>query len=149
MHLQQQQHHQDILHQIFVRKDLISPCAKQLQIHAFSGTRFPGEKSQLQDDRRISGKQEKGETLPQTLHRELNEELGIDAAIGEFFMKSSYDYEFGHIDINCYFASVAKDKEISSNEHEAVAWAAPGELKNYTFAPADIAIVEALQSIKL
>lgn len=95
------------------------------------------------------GKQEKGETLPQTLHRELNEELGIDATIGEFFMKSSYDYEFGHIDINCYFASVAKDKEISSNEHEAIAWATPGELKSYTFAPADIPIVEALQSIKL
>lgn len=95
------------------------------------------------------GKQEKGETLPQTLHRELNEELGIDATIGEFFMKSSYDYEFGHIDINCYFASVAKDKEISSNEHEAIAWATPDELKSYTFAPADIPIVEALQSIKL
>ncbi len=95
------------------------------------------------------GKQEKGETLPQTLHRELNEELGIDATIGEFFMKSSYDYEFGHIDINCYFASVAKDKEISSNEHEAIAWATPGELKSYTFAPADIPIVEALQIIKL
>ena len=95
------------------------------------------------------GKQEKGETLPQTLHRELNEELGIDATIGDFFMQSSYDYEFGHIDINCYFANVAKDKEISSNEHEAVAWAAPEELKNYIFAPADIPIVEALQSIKL
>lgn len=95
------------------------------------------------------GKQEAGETLPQTLYRELNEELNINAEIGSFFMKSSYQYDFGIIDISCYFASVSADTEITSNEHEAIAWAAPNELENYTFAPADIPIVKALQKIKL
>lgn len=95
------------------------------------------------------GKQETGETLPQTLHRELNEELGINAEIGSFFMKSSYQYEFGTVDINCYFAAVSPDTEIASNEHEATAWAAPEELKNYNFAPADIPIVNALSKLKL
>ena len=95
------------------------------------------------------GKQEPGETLPQTLHRELNKELNINAEIGDFFMKSSYQYEFGTVDINCYFASVSPETEIISNEHEATAWAPPQELKNYTFAPADVPIIEALQTIKL
>ncbi len=95
------------------------------------------------------GKQEPGESLPQTLHRELNEELNINAEIGDFFMKSSYQYEFGTVNINCYFASVSPETEIISNEHEATAWASPQELKNYTFAPADVPIIEALQTIKL
>ncbi len=94
------------------------------------------------------GKQEVGETLPQTLHRELNEELNLDAKIGDFFMKSTYEYNFGTIEIHCYFASVSPDMPIVSNEHEATAWAAPEELKNYTFAPADIPIVAQLEKIK-
>ena len=89
------------------------------------------------------GKQEKGETLPQTLKRELNEELNINAKIGDFFMSSSYQYEFGQIDMHCFFVSV-DSSQISSNEHEATAWVSAQELKNYTFAPADIPIVEAL-----
>lgn len=94
------------------------------------------------------GKQEPGETLPQTLHRELNEELEIDAQIGDFFMKSVYQYDFATIEIHCYFATVAPETEIISNEHEATTWAAPEELSNYTFAPADIPIVDKLKEMK-
>ncbi len=95
------------------------------------------------------GKQEQGETLPQTLCRELREELNIEAEIGDFFTKSVYDYDFGTIEIHCYFAYVPNDVEIKSNEHEQTAWATPDELKNYTFAPADLPIVKKLQNTKL
>lgn len=89
------------------------------------------------------GKQEKNETLPQTLQRELNEELNINAQIGDFFMQSTYQYDFGTIDMHCYFAT-CNTNNINSNEHQATAWVSCDELKNYKFAPADIPIVEAL-----
>ena len=95
------------------------------------------------------GKQETGETLPQTLHRELNEELKIDAKIGDFFMKTTHSYEFGNIEMNCYFASVAPETTITSNEHAATAWVTPQEMQNYDFADADKPVVAALQKIKL
>lgn len=95
------------------------------------------------------GKQEPGETLPKCLKRELREELGIDAEIGDFFMKSTFCYDFDTIELHCYFASVAPGTEITSNEHEQTAWAAPQELRNYNFAPADIPIIERLADLKL
>lgn len=95
------------------------------------------------------GKQEPGETLPEALRRELNEELNINAKIGDFFMKSSYDYEFGSFEINCFWATVPDNVEIISEEHAATAWASPEELANYTFTPADIPIIEALAKVKL
>lgn len=95
------------------------------------------------------GKQEEGETLQQCLKRELREELNIEATIGDFFMTSEYKYEFGVIQLNTFFASISEDCDIHSNEHENVAWVTPEELKNYTFAPADIPIVAELEKIKL
>lgn len=94
------------------------------------------------------GKQERGEELPKTLHRELSEELNIDAQIGDFFMKSVYEYEFGTIEMNCYFAKIAPNIEVVSNEHEDIAWVKCCDLHKYTFAPADIPIVQALEKMQ-
>ena len=93
------------------------------------------------------GKQEAGETLAQTLRRELREELNIDAEVGNFFMQSVYDYDFGQIQMNCFWAKVNDTADVRSNEHEATAWVGPEELKNYRFAPADVPVGEALGRI--
>ena len=95
------------------------------------------------------GKQEPNETLPECLKRELREELGIEAQIGDFFMKSTFCYDFDSIELHCYFATVAPSTDVISNEHEQTAWVAPHELCNYNFAPADIPIIERLADIKL
>lgn len=95
------------------------------------------------------GKQEPNETLPECLHRELSEELNIDAQIGNFFMTSSFSYDFGTIELHSYFATVSSDQQVISNEHENTAWVAPEELSNYNFAPADVEIVAALSKLKL
>lgn len=96
------------------------------------------------------GKQEEGETLPQTLRRELREELNIEAVVGDFFMQSVYDYDFGQIQMNCFWVRLRDENgEVRSNEHEETAWVTPAELKNYRFAPADIPVVEALSKINL
>lgn len=96
------------------------------------------------------GKQEEGETLPQALRRELREELNIEAVVGDFFMQSVYDYDFGQIQMNCFWVRLRDENgEVRSNEHEETAWVTPAELKNYRFAPADIPVVEALSKINL
>jgi len=94
------------------------------------------------------GKQEEGETLQETLHRELREELNIETEVGEFFMQSTYDYDFGQIQINCFWVKLCDENcTIYSNEHEETAWVLPSELKNYRFAPADVPVVEALSKV--
>lgn len=91
------------------------------------------------------GKQEEGETLPETLKRELREELNIETEVGDFFMQSVYDYDFGQIQVNCFWTRLRDETaEVCSNEHEDTAWVRSDELKNYNFAPADVPIVEAL-----
>ena len=52
------------------------------------------------------GKLEEGETMPQCLARELNEEFGINVKVGDFFAKSVFDYETGSISLEAYFANV-------------------------------------------
>lgn len=90
------------------------------------------------------GKQEQNETLPETLQRELREELNINVEVGDFFMKSSYQYEFGDIDIYSYWVDIDEDVMIVSNEHQNSKWVEVNELVNYKFAPADIPIVKKL-----
>lgn len=91
------------------------------------------------------GKQEVGETIPQCLQREIREELNADAKIGDFFMTSTFDYEFGTIELHCYFAEVNNEQKIKSNEHENTAWVLPSNLTDYDFAPADLPIIEKLK----
>ncbi|MBE6452860.1 MAG: (deoxy)nucleoside triphosphate pyrophosphohydrolase [Alphaproteobacteria bacterium] len=90
------------------------------------------------------GKQENNETLPEALKRELQEELNINVSIGDFFVSSSYQYDFGVIEIYSYFVDVPENMEINSNEHEEVKWVKIRDMENYKFAPADVSIVKAL-----
>ena len=91
------------------------------------------------------GKQEEGETMPECLYRELKEELDIEVAVGDFFMESVYQYEFGEISLNAYFATLSADQEPVLKEHPQLAWINPKDLGAYAFAPADLPIVEALK----
>ena len=95
------------------------------------------------------GKQEPGETLPDCLRRELKEELNINAVIGEPFMVSTFEYDFAVIELHTFFVTVEVPDDIKSNEHEKTAWVLPCELKNYTFAPADVPVIEKLAALKL
>lgn len=91
------------------------------------------------------GKLEEGESLQDCLKRELKEELDIEVAVGDFFMESVYQYEFGEISLNAYFATLSADQEPVLKEHPQLAWINPKDLGAYAFAPADLPIVEALK----
>ena len=91
------------------------------------------------------GKLEEGESLQGCLKRELKEELDIEVAVGDFFMESVYQYEFGEISLNAYFATLSADQEPVLKEHPQLAWINPKDLGAYAFAPADLPIVDALK----
>jgi len=89
------------------------------------------------------GKIETNESPEACLKRELQEELGIDAVVGEFFCSSKYQYE--HIAIELLvFRIESFAGEIKPNEHADLAWVAPVELNNYELPAADRPIVDEL-----
>lgn len=91
------------------------------------------------------GKLEEGETLAQCLQRELMEELNLPIKVGEFFMTSSYDYDFGTIVLNAYFATCVQEDLSFHPDHEQARWVALEDMDNYEFPPADRPILEALK----
>jgi 8-oxo-dGTP diphosphatase len=91
------------------------------------------------------GKVELGETFEQCLKRELLEELGIHATIGEYFCTSSFIYNSIMFDM-CVFKVPSFEGEITLNEHSAIAWVTPDELSKYEMPDPDLPIVELLKN---
>lgn len=92
------------------------------------------------------GKPEVGETLPQALRRELQEELQIDTIIGDFIMQVTHNYDFAQVEINLYWATMVNPNDnIIDNEHAKTAWITLDEIDNYEFAQADVELIEKLR----
>jgi 8-oxo-dGTP diphosphatase len=91
------------------------------------------------------GKVRPGETPEQCLKREIQEELGVQIAIGEFFGESVYAYEDQTIRLLAYRVRV-EGGEISPNDHAELAWVAVADLHRYRFCPADIPLTEKLRN---
>lgn len=89
------------------------------------------------------GKLEEGETPEQCLRRELREEFSIEAEIGAFVCASRFEYKHLHIELLVYRASHLSG-EFSLNDHAAIAWASPAELRTYDLAPADLPVIDEL-----
>ncbi len=89
------------------------------------------------------GKIEPGESPEETLVRELQEELGVLAEVGEHFATSVYRYPRGTIELQVYFTSI-KSGQPELKVHDALAWVTPEELVKYDLLPADIPIAQRL-----
>jgi 8-oxo-dGTP diphosphatase len=86
------------------------------------------------------GKVEEGETPEQCLRRELREEFGVEAEVGEFICASPYDY--GHISIELLAYRVTRvEGDFYLNSHAEIRWVGREELPAYDFADADRPIV--------
>ena len=87
------------------------------------------------------GKPKTNETNEKCLARELNEELEIDAKIGNLYV----NYVFNYLSVNydLWFYKVESFiGEIKLNVHDKLIWIKPEEYINYNFLPGDIPVFE-------
>lgn len=92
------------------------------------------------------GKIDPGETAEGALHRELAEELGIEARLGEELLapggggwRISARYE-----LRLWLAQVVRGEPAPLIEHDELRWLGPGEWLSVPWLDADVRIVEAL-----
>jgi len=116
-----------------IQKDDKVLIAQRAKKDAFCGLwEFPG------------GKLEDGETLEECLKRELYEELGIHAEVGDYFCTSTFYHKDTLFDMRV-FKVLSYQGEIQLIEHSAIAWIRPSELSQYEFPEPDLPIVKLLQ----
>ena len=91
------------------------------------------------------GKVEDDETPRDALARELREELGIEAEIGEEMGR--YDYRYGNAPATrLIFHRVTVFKGEPQNlDFEQIAWEVPSRLASYDFLEGDIAFIKTLK----
>jgi 8-oxo-dGTP diphosphatase len=95
------------------------------------------------------GKIEEGEQPRDALRRELDEELGIDAKIGEEVTRLRHEYPGGGA-VELRFFSVREYAGEPENKiFKDIRWLTPAELSSYDFLEADASIVSAIGSGKI
>jgi 8-oxo-dGTP diphosphatase len=90
------------------------------------------------------GKREPGETSEQALVRELREELGIEAEVGEWVMEVPQLYPDKRLRLEVRM--VRQWKGVArGREGQAITWVSPEKLSRYSMPPADLPVVAALR----
>jgi len=95
------------------------------------------------------GKIEEGEQPRDALHRELDEELGIDAKIGEEVARIHHEYKGGSsVELRFYVVHQYKG-EIENRIFRDVRWSSRSELLSFDFLEADLSLVRDLAEGKV
>lgn len=95
------------------------------------------------------GKVERDEDLKDALHRELEEELGIDAVIGPKVAAIQHTYAGGNgVELHFYRVEIF-DREIENRIFKDVRWVDRQELPTYDFLEADTGLVKDISKGKL
>jgi len=95
------------------------------------------------------GKIEEGEQPRDALRRELDEELGITATIGDELARIQHEYPNGGM-VELRFFVVGEYKgELENRIFKDIQWAQPKELPKYDFLEADSTLVKDLAAGKL
>ena len=89
------------------------------------------------------GKIDTGETPEECLKRELKEELGVEAEIGEFICSSVFKYMFVPLELLVYKARHISGK-FRALDHDELRWVEPSELAKYDFVKVDMKVVKKL-----
>jgi 8-oxo-dGTP diphosphatase len=95
------------------------------------------------------GKIEEGEQPRDALRRELDEELGIHAVIGDEVARICHEYP-NHSSVELRFYEVHEySGEMENRIFREIRWAAPAELPGFDFLEADLTLVKDLAEGKL
>jgi 8-oxo-dGTP diphosphatase len=122
---------------IIIREDKILICQRTEDQALPLKWEFPG------------GKVEPDEDLRDALHRELDEELGIDAVIGRRIAAIQHTYSSGAaLELHFYRVDQFK-REIENRIFHDVRWVERRELPTYDFLEADVRLVKDLSDGKL
>jgi len=89
------------------------------------------------------GKAEEYETLQDCLKRELKEELGVVANVGDELTSSDYIYEHGSIRLVALETTIVSGRP-TLTVHDKSDWLSPAEILKLELAPADIPIAQYL-----
>jgi mutator protein MutT len=89
------------------------------------------------------GKCEAGESIAACLRRELREELGTDAVVGEELLAVTHHYRERSIEL--HFLACELTQEPAPLLGQEMRWAARGELRSLQFPPADDELIALLE----
>lgn len=90
------------------------------------------------------GKREEGETMEETVRRELREELEITVTVDKPLMKVDHAYSHLTVTLNAYLCTLREGTPLPRDSQE-VRWVAVGELDRYPFPRANRKITEKLR----
>lgn len=93
------------------------------------------------------GKVDTGESQPQALARELEEELAINAVVGDYVASHEREVSGRIIRLHAWHVSEFSG-ELTALCHSELAWCLPTEAFGYELAPADIPLLEAFMALR-
>ena len=88
------------------------------------------------------GKIEQGETDAECLRREIREELGLDAVVGELIHVNHASPTF---ELAVYHASLSEGEPVLT-EHDEFRWVTPAQLRDFKMLPADGPVIGILNA---
>ena len=94
----------------------------------------------------VGGKVEVGETKPQALIRECQEELAIALSVGDIFMDVTHFYPDLTVHLTLFHAAIASGTP-QLLEHRAMRWITPAEIDQFDFCPADVSILQRIKMV--
>lgn len=95
------------------------------------------------------GKIEEGEQPRDALRRELDEELGITATVGDELARIQHEYPNGAMVELRFFVVREYQRELENRIFKDIQWAQPKDLPKYDFLEADLTLVGDLAAGKL
>jgi len=93
------------------------------------------------------GKQEDGETIQECLSRELYEEFGVNASIGEYVCSSFFELKGKPTELLAFKVPLFSG-DIQCMEHNKVEWVSTENLDKYTFTKPDLVFIAAIKKEK-